>query len=87
MAQARGNLDKVRVALDFLEDTLASDERKTGLEEAKSFEDVAKMAAEQGYEIDHTSFAEAMKIHVDQSLERSGIPGWIRYRVHAPVHD
>jgi hypothetical protein len=28
-----------------------------------------------------------MKIVVDRSLERSGIPSWIRYRVHAPVHD
>lgn len=92
MAQEQSDrLTGVGAALTFLDELIKSGDSaragKSELEDLKNFEEVQRLARERGYEIDHTSFAEAMKIHVDQSLESSGVPSWIRHRVHAPVHD
>lgn len=82
----KDNLDQVRAALEFIEAS-SKGEPQVELESLTTFKDVSALAARKGYRFDHTAFAEAMKIHVDRSLERSGVPSWIRYRIHAPVHD
>lgn len=90
MAKQRPSFDlsRVETSLRFIEQNLEGDSLESSkLEDLDSFAAVAELAKSQGYEIDHTSFAEAMKITVDQSLERAGVPSWIRYRVNAPVHD
>ncbi|NUW33941.1 hypothetical protein HTZ77_21260 [Nonomuraea sp. SMC257] len=87
MASRDDAVDRVRTALSFIDQCLESPERQAELERLQTFEEVRRYAADEGFELEHTAFAEAMKIAVDQSLERSGIPEWIRHRVHAPVHD
>jgi hypothetical protein len=79
--------DRLKKAMDFLKEFMSSTDMQSQLEGLESFKQVKELAARRGYELDHTSFAQAMKIMVDQSLERSGIPSWVRYRIHAPVHD
>jgi hypothetical protein len=79
-------LDRVKVALDFLDHT-ASPEQQQRLEELESFRDISQFAAELGYDLDRAAFAAAMKIHVNRVLETSGVPSWIRNRVNAPIHD
>jgi hypothetical protein len=87
MKESNEHLQRTSHALDFIDKCMGNEEFRKTFDNFKTFDEVAKFAKEQGFKLDHTSFAEAMKIHVDRTLERSGIPAWIRYRIHAPVHD
>ena len=80
-------LTSVGTTLEFLEGATSSDELRKVLEDSASHQDVIKLASEQGYEVTRESLAEALKILVDRSLEKDGIPSWIRARIVAPVHD
>ena len=57
------------------------------MEAMKGHEEVIHFAGEQGYRITRETLAEAMKIVVDRSLAKNGIPSWVRARTMVPVHD
>jgi len=81
------NLENVAHAVDFLEKALSSKDTVHKLDATKHHDEVIRLASENGFKIDRESLAEAMKIVVDRSLAKEGIPSWVRARVHAPVHD
>lgn len=86
--EAKGSkLDNVAAAVAFLEKSTTTRDLTTKLESTSTHQEVIKLAADQGYQVTRESLAQAMKIVVDESLAKSGIPSWVRARVHAPVHD
>jgi hypothetical protein len=80
-------METVSPALTFLENATKTPALSARLEKTSSHQEVIAMAAEQGQKVTRESLAEAMKILVDRSLAREGVPSWVRARVYAPVHD
>jgi hypothetical protein len=86
-AKDAAQLGGLTAALTFIREHLDEKKAQATLEGLDTYQQVSALAAQRGFKFTHTEFAEAMKIVVDRSLERAGIPSWVRHRVHAPVHD